>query len=75
MEVNCGLRLSEVVKQKWRLPLNEVERVVTYESQDHPDFLASLFEKNSGFFSKTPGYSQCLLLMGRSNSLHVCFES
>lgn len=32
LELNCGLALSEVVKQKWRLPINEITKVVDYPS-------------------------------------------
>jgi hypothetical protein len=32
LELNCGITLSEVVKQKWRLPLNEIVNTVDYDS-------------------------------------------
>lgn len=33
LELNCGVTLSEVVKQKWRLPLNEITKTIEYSSQ------------------------------------------
>jgi hypothetical protein len=75
LELNCGLRLSEVVKQKWRLPLNEITKVLTYQSQESPEFMASVFEKNSGFFSKAPSFDCCLTLTGRNNDFYICFTT
>jgi hypothetical protein len=54
LELNCGVTLSEVVKQKWRLPLNEITKMLEYDSQTSNEFKNSYFEKNSGFFSKAP---------------------
>ena len=63
------------MKQKWRLPLNEINKVVLFSGQESADYLSSLFEKNSGFFSKTPPFEQCVTLEGKNNDFHICFES
>ena len=43
LEINCALAVTEVVKQKWRLPINEVTRVVEYPNQESPIFTNSYF--------------------------------
>jgi len=75
LELNCAQKLNEVVKQKWRLPLNEIKKIITYQGQDSVEFQASLFEKNSGFFSKAPNFDCCVSIQGKNIDFHPCFNS
>jgi hypothetical protein len=74
LELNCVVALGEPVKNKWKLPINEIVSIQPFA--DETSYKDSVFYLSSGIFSKAPPFEQCLSVLGKEKkNFHICFES
>lgn len=73
LEINCATTLQQPVKNKWKLAVTEINKIVHYH--DEKQFKESVFFLAEGIFSKAPNMELCLSVISKKNAFHIQFES